>query len=266
MLRKKIGLVFLLACVLVCGAFFSGCSGSSNSKVLKIGVDDSYPPMEYKDDKNNTVGFDMDLASEIAKKLGMKVELVSTAWDGIFQALNTDKFDCIISSVSLTEERLSNFAFTRPYIANAQVIVVPPANSTIKDGKDLAGKKVGVQVSTTAHDSAKKLLENIKFTLNTYDQVIQPFQDLKTGRIEAVIVDEVVARYYVTQDKASYKVSSGKLTNEPIAVCFKKDNTALRDKVDKVIEGFQKDGTLKKISEKWFSEDLTGNIDEKLKM
>lgn len=240
-------------------------TGSTAGQVLRIGVDDSYPPMEYKDDKNATVGFDVDLANEIGKKLGMKVELVSTAWDGIFQALNTSKFDAIISSVSVTDERKQNFALTKPYIANAQVIVVKPSDNSIKEAKDLAGKKVGVQVNTTAHDSANVFLKTTKFELSTYDQVIQPFADLKAGRLDAVIVDEVVGQYYVAQDKNNYKIASGKLTNEPIAACFKKDNTAMRDKVDQVLEDFRKDGTLKKISEKWFGVDLTSNIDEKVK-
>ena len=258
-------LIVAFAIMLVLSFTLSACGGAASDKVLKIGVDDSYPPMEYKDDKNATVGFDVDLANEIGKKLGMKVEFISTAWDGIFQALNTDKFDTIISSVSITDERLQNFALTKPYIANAQVIVVAPDNNSIKEAKDLAGKKVGCQVNTTAHDSAKKFLETTKFDLSTYDQVIQPFADLKTGRLDAVIVDEVVARYYVVQDPKSFKVSSGKLTNEPIGICFKKSNTAMRDKVDKIIVDLRNDGTLKKISQKWFGEDLTSNIDEKLK-
>jgi len=266
MLKKWSGLIFFIVLCMAGSLLTAGCAGRTDSNLLKIGVDDSYPPMEYKDDKNNTVGFDVDLALEIARKLGMKSEHISTAWDGIFQALNTDKFDCIISSVSLTDERMQNFAFTAPYIANSQVIVVAPANDTIKTGNDLAGKKVGVQVSTTAHDSANTLLQDIDFELGLYDQVILPFQDLKTGRLEAVIVDEVVARYYINLDPTSYKVASGKLTNEPIAICFKKSNTALRDKVDKVLAEFRQDGTLKKISEKWFGEDLTGNIDKKLRM
>ena len=97
-----------------------------DKKVLKVGIDDVYPPMEFKDDKNVTVGFDVDLAGEIAKKLGMEIEFISTAWDGIFTSLATSKFDCIISSVSINEERQKNFALTKPYIANAQVIVVKP--------------------------------------------------------------------------------------------------------------------------------------------
>lgn len=261
---KKVLVVISL--ILVLAFTLSACGGSSSSgKVLKIGVDDSYPPMEYKDDKNTTVGFDVDLANEIGKKLGMKVEFVSNAWDGIFQALNTDKFDAIISSCSITEDRLKEFAMTKPYIANAQVIVVKPDNNSIKEPKDLNGKKVGCQVGTTAEASAKKFMNDVKFELNKYDQVIQPFADMKAGRLDAIIVDEVVARYYVVQDKSNFKVSSARLTNEPIGVCFKKTNTEMRDKVQKAIEDLRADGTLKKVSEKWFGEDLTSNIDEKLR-
>lgn len=97
----------------------------ADKKKLRIGVDNTYPPMEFMDG-SKTVGFDIDFASEIGKKLGVEIEIVPTAWDGIFAALNTDKYDCIISSVSISEERLQNFALTKPYIANAQVIVTRP--------------------------------------------------------------------------------------------------------------------------------------------
>lgn len=277
MFLKRKSLVCTIALALLLILSFTACGSSSTTapaqstaesktqSVLRVGVDDSYPPMEYKDDKNNTVGFDVDLANKIGEKLGMKVEFVSTAWDGIFQALNTDKFDCIISSVSITDERKQNFALTKPYVANAQVIVVKPSDNTIKEAKDLAGKKVGCQVNTTADDSCKEFLKTTKFDVKKYDQVIQPFADLKTGRLDAVVVDEVVARYYVKQDSTNFKVSSGKLTNEPIGICFKKSNTEMKDKVEAILSDFQKDGTLKAISEKWFGQDLTSNIDEKLK-
>lgn len=235
--------------------------------VLTVGVDDSYPPMEFKDDKGATVGFDIEMATEVAKRLGVKVEFVSTAWDGIFQALNTNKFDAIFSSVSITEDRLKAFELTKPYIANSQIIIVKPDDTAIKAAKDLAGKKVGVQISTTAEDSAKYLIEkeNIKFTLSKYDTIIQPFQDMKAGRLEAIIVDEVVGQYYLAQDSKSFKSAGVNLTNEPIGVCFKKGNTALQGEVQKVIDEMVKDGTMKKISQKWFGKDLTSNIDSKLK-
>ena len=235
--------------------------------VLTIGVDDSYPPMEYKDDSGNTVGFDVDLSNEIGKRLGKKVELVSTAWDGIFQALNTNKFDAIISSVSMTDERLQQFEFTKPYIANAQMIVVKAGSSSVKKAADLKGKRVGCQISTTANDSANYLLntEKIKFTLSTYDTVIEPFQDMKAGRLDAIIVDEVVGQYYIGTDSKNFKSAAVNLTNEPIGACFKKGNTVIKDEVQKAIDAMVADGTMKKLSQKWFKKDLTSNIDDKLK-
>ena len=254
------------------GGSSSAASGASAVKTIEagtltVGVDDSYPPMEYKDSSGNTVGFDIDLANEIGKKLGLKVKFVSTAWDGIFQALGTGKFDCIISSVSMTEDRLKAYEFSKAYIANSQMIVVRPGDNSIKTPEDLTGKKVGCQISTTANDSANYLMKKkgIKFSLQTYDQVIQPFQDMKAGRLDAIIVDEVVGQYYIGQDSSHYKAAAVKLTNEPIGVCVKKGNTALRDEIQKAIDSTVSDGKMKSISEKWFKKDLTSGIDTKLK-
>ena len=132
----------------------------------------------------------------------------------------------------------------------------------INSPEDLKGLTVGCQVATTAHESCEEFLKTIDFTLKTYDQIIQTFTDLKTGRLDAVVVDEVVARYYVMQEPESYMITGSKLTNEPIGVCFKKSNTAMRDTVNAIIDKFQKDGTLKELSEKWFGEDLTENLEK----
>lgn len=253
-------LLIIALAVTACGASAGNGGTDGEQKVLKVGVDDTYPPMEFKDDSNNTVGFDIDVATELAKKMGMKAEFVSNDWAGIFLALDANKFDVIVSSVSRNEDRLAKYAMTTPYVANAQVIVVPADNTSIKEPKDLEGKNVGVQIGTTADESCGEYLKTTKFTLKQYDQVIQPFSDMKAGRLDAIIVDEVVARYYVKKDPKSYKVSSARLTNEPIGICFSKSNTELRDKAQKALEDMFKDGTMKKLSEKWFDEDLTGNV------
>ncbi len=238
----------------------SNSATPSTNGVLKVGVDDTYPPMEFKDENNKTVGFDIDVATEVAKRINMKVEFVSNDWAGIFLALESNKFDAIISSVTRNDERLAKYAMSTPYIANAQVIVVPADNTTITKPTDLTGKNVGVQVGTTADESCTKYLKTTKFNLKKYDQVIQPFSDMKVGRLDAIVVDEVVARYYVKKDPKHYKVSSARLTNEPIGMCFAKSNTALRDKAQKALDEMFADGTMKTISEKWFNEDLTGNV------
>ncbi len=133
--------------------------------------------------------------------------------------------------------------------------------SNIQKPEDLAGKKVGVQVGTTADESVEKYLKTIKFEVTKYDQIIQPFTDLKTGRLDAIIVDEVVAMYYVTKDPKNYMVTGARLTNEPIGICFKKGNENMRDKVDDIIVQLREEELLKKISETWFGKDLTVNVD-----
>lgn len=253
--------IAVLALILSLVFSLSACGGSKGDNVLRIGTDDTYPPMEFIDDKNVTVGFDIDFATEVAKRMGKKAEIISNDWAGIFRALETDKFDCIVSATSITPDRLEDYALTDPYVANAQVIVVKIDDTSINEPKDLKGKKVGVQIETTADESAQKYQKETFFDLKQYDQVIQPFQDMKAGRLDAIIVDEVVARYYVKLDKDSYKVAGGRLTNEPIAICFTKENSNLRDKANEIIKEMREDGTLKQLSEKWFGEDLTSNVE-----
>lgn len=254
-LRTALACSLLIATV----AATAGCTGTK-SNVLKIGVDDVYPPMEYKDDAGKTIGFDIEFANAIGQKMGKEVQFVSTAWDGIFTALNAKKYDMIISAVSITDERKQNYLFSDPYIANAQVFIVPTKDTSIKSEKDFKGKNVGVQTGTTADESADKFLKEVSFNKKQYEQIIQPFADMKIGRLDAIIVDEVVGKYYVNQDKASFKLAGTRLSPEPIGVCFRKSDTQLRDQVQKAINDLKADGTLKKISEKWFGEDLTSNI------
>jgi len=250
-------------------ATISTASGDTlTSGVLTIGLDNTYPPMEYADpDTGNNIGFDIDISKEISVRLGKTVKFIPTQWDGIFQALNTEKFDSIISSVSMTTDRLTAYEFTKPYIANAQMIIVKPSDNSITKAADLKGKNVGCQVQTTANDSATYLqdTDGIKFNLKTYDTVLEPFADMKAGRVDAIIVDEVVGEYYIATDKKSFKSATVKLTNEPVGACFKKGNTVLKGEVQQAMDAMNADGTMKKISVKWFGKDLTSNIDPNLK-
>ncbi len=257
--------LFALAALAVLAAFvFTSCN-ASNSNVLRVGVDDSYPPMEYKDaDGKTTIGFDVDVANELAKRLGKtKVEFVSNDWTGIFAALETDKFDVIISSVSINEERLAEHSLTDPYIANKLVIVTNKTNTEIKAPEDLKEKKVGVQAGTTSEDFCTELIEKgnmAEANLGTYPLVTQPFLDLDAGRIDAIVVDVVVAKYYIANNKDKYTLAWESPEAEPMAFCFKKKDTELRDKANGILVDMQNDGTMKKISEKWFGEDVTANL------
>jgi ABC-type amino acid transport substrate-binding protein len=177
----------------------------NDMSVLRVGLNDTYAPMEYRNEDVELVGFDVDFAKELAKELGVKVEFTSIAWEGIFAGLNSNKYDVIISGTSITPQRLQNFEFSIPYVANGQVIVVQEGNDSIKTIEDLAGKKVGVQLETTADTAATKRLETVteenKFEIIRYDDIISTFSDLKLGRLDAIIVDNAVAVNYTTNNK-----------------------------------------------------------------
>jgi polar amino acid transport system substrate-binding protein len=262
-------MIFCIASLLLIPFVFTlgACSrsGASSADILKVGVDDSYPPMEFKDaDGKTTIGFDVDVAKELGKRLGRKeVQFISNDWTGIFSALEISKFDVIVSSVSINEERSKAHSLTNPYVANKLVIVTKKTTTDIKSPDDLKGKKVGLQAGTTSEDFCKELIKNKKMTnsdLATYPLVTQPFMDLDSGRIKAVVVDIVVAKYYIAQNKDKYILAWESANAEPMAFCFKKNDGALRDKSNKIIAEMQADGTMKKISEKWFGEDITGNL------
>lgn len=232
---------------------------------ITIGVDDTYPPMEYRDENNELVGFDIDFATALGEEMGVEIEFVSTAWDGIFTGLTTDKYDCIISSVSITPERLESYEFSKPYLSNGQVIVVKKGDTSVASSADLGGKKVGVQLETTADIASKKQMEATPFELSQYDDIIQTFADLKTGRLDCIVVDYSVAIEYCAKNPEDYEITTTQLTNEPIAVCIKKGNSALKDKVNEAIGALQEKGTMLSISEKWLGGDYVSEIDEDLR-
>lgn len=219
-----------------------------------IGIDDTYPPMEFKDKDNKLVGYDIDMANEIGKKLGIKVEFVPTAWDGIFMALQSKKFDVIHSSVSITDERKKTMIFTEPYIYGGNAIFVKADNTTVNSQDDFKGKIIGCQVGTTAQDALSKIsgMKEVK----KYNGMTEAFLDLKNGRIDAVVSDPQVGDYYIASQKDKFKKIKSLLSQEPIGVAFRKDDTDLRDGYQKAMDELKKDGTLSKLSEKWFGYDI----------
>lgn len=221
---------------------------------IVIGIDDTYPPMEFKDKDNKLVGYDIDMANEIAKKLGVKAEFVPTAWDGIFMALQSKKFDVIHSSVSITEERKKTMIFTEPYIYGGNAIFVKADNTTVNSQDDFKGKVIGCQVGTTAQDVLSKMsgMKEVK----KYNGMTEAFLDLKNGRIDAVVSDPQVGDYYILTQKDKVKKIKSLLNQEPIGVAFRKDDTDLKDGYQKAMDELKKDGTLSKLSQKWFGHDI----------
>lgn len=258
-MKKIFTTVLLFAFVLA----LTAC-GSKSDK-LTIGVDDTYPPMEFRNDSNELVGFDIDFAKALAEEMGVEIEFVPTAWDGIFSALKSERYDMIISSVSITPDRLLEFEFSKPYLSNGQVIVVREESEMVETTADLEGLNVGVQIETTADIAAKKQNELTPFALTQYDDIVQTFADMKAGRLDAVVVDYAVAIEFVNNNPGEYKITPTQLTNEPIGVCIKKGNTELKEKVDAAISALQENGKMATISNEWLGGDYTSNIDEELR-
>jgi polar amino acid transport system substrate-binding protein len=224
---------------------------------LTIGIDDAFPPMEFRNEKNELVGFDIDASKEVGKRLGIKVEHIPTVWDTVILSLKARKFDIVWSGMSITPEREKEIAFTKPYIMEKQVVVVKAGNKKIRSLKDLgADTVVGVQLGSTSEGALAKLNRKFK-EIKKYDKNTDAFMDLSIGRIDALAVDELVGRYYLSQRPGKYTVLKEELTSEPIGIGLRKEDAALREKIQGALDSMFKDGTMKKISIKWFGDDIT---------
>ena len=165
-----------------------------------VGLDDSYPPMGFRDDKNEIVGFDIDLAREVAKRMGVAVEFQPIDWDSKELELNAGKIDCIWNGMTITDERVQSMFFTKPYIANQQIIIVP-ASSGITGKAQLEGKIVGLQKGSSSLEAltADPVGEKVKEIIE-YPDNVSAYMDLQAGRIDVFVVDSVVGRYVISQN------------------------------------------------------------------
>jgi polar amino acid transport system substrate-binding protein len=224
-----------------------------SAKKLAIGLDANYPPMEFKDENGNLVGFDVDLGNAIGKKLGVEIAWTSTEWDGIILSLQTKKFDMLLSTLSITDERKKEIGFSEPYQQGGPVVIVKKGSTAVKSATDFTDKIIGVQLGTTG-DEAVTALKGLK-DVKRYNKITEALQDLGTGRIAAVVADDQVGRYYVGLEGGKFEVVN-KMENEPIGIGFRKEDTALTAAVQAAIDELKSEGTLSKISQKWFKEDV----------
>ena len=238
---KKIMAVGLAAVSMM--AFVSGCGSDTKKadtqlpKKIVIGLDDSFPPMGFKDDKGEIVGLDIDLAKEAAKRAGMDVEFKAIDWSSKEAELKSKKIDVLWNGLTVSPEREKNILFSDPYMKDKQYIVVRNDDNAIKGKSDLAGKVVGVQQASTGESA----LQN--------DPSGKTVKEIKS---DAVIADGVIARYLMTKEPGKYKIVEGTDYGvDNFAVGFRKDDTALRDKINGILAEMKKDGTADKIVEKW---------------
>jgi polar amino acid transport system substrate-binding protein len=251
-------LLTALSIVAVILTLFSGCTRRSGGLTIKqgvlmVGMEIGYPPMEYMaDDGRTPIGFDVDMAKALSQKMGLEVEFVDTAWDGIFAGVNTNKYDCIISSVTINPQRLAAHNFSKPYIQNTLAIVLPRNSKyTIRSPYDLTGLGVAYQEETTADDYMTELAESgIVFTPYEYDKVMYCFDELRLGRVDVIITDLLVAYEYLARSDMFEIVWQG--GEEEFGICMKFGNDALTEAINNALDELFNDGTMLRISRSIF--------------
>ncbi|MBD3878430.1 MAG: amino acid ABC transporter substrate-binding protein [Quinella sp. 1Q5] len=242
----------------------TGCdndfSPNVKSETIRIGLDNEYAPMGFHNERGELVGFDVDLAKEVAKRLGVNIEFVSIDWAKKEEEITSGRIDMLWNGCDITDERKRYLLYSKPYMDNRQILIIKKGNTQhIYSINDLEGKVVGTQAGSNSedyvheHEDLKKGFEDFK----TYLNYKEAFEDLDKDLVDVLIVDEIAGRYEMARRAGKFEIieiTVGSATE--IAIGFRKDNVELRDKVQKVFDDMVKDGTAKKISEQWFQADL----------
>ena len=247
MLRKSL--------LLLLGVFLAANTALAAEKVIVFATDATWPPMEFVDANKDITGYSIDYMKAAGKEAGFTPKFVAVAWDGIFAGLNVGKYDAISSSVSITDERKKVMDFSEPYFRVRQALIVRK-NSKVKDLKELVGKQVGSQISTTGTFAVKAVKGVIS---KTYDEVGLAIEDLHNGRIEAVVCDDPVAANYALQNekyakslKIAQVIESAEI--EYYGIAAKKGNKETLALINKGIKAVQAKGIDKALQKKWIGQ------------
>lgn len=222
--------------------------------VMVVGYTE-YPPLGFKENGLVT-GFDIDIAREVANRLGVNAEFVYIDWDSKEFELNSKNIDMIWNGFTITKEREKEVRFSKPYFDN-RIVILSKASDAVNTIADLSGKKVGVELASSGqialekNDIFNKLDEMVKYTTIT-----EAILDLRAGGIDAIVADEIFARYATSKDTQQYVIGSEVFASENYGIGFRLEDVALQEKIDEILDDMAKDGSALIISKKWFNEDL----------
>lgn len=254
MMRKSLANIILTT---FCLLGLVACQTSTQDNTLVIGYDNSFVPMGFLDESQNVVGFDIDLATEVFTRLNQPIRFQSIDWSMKEVELNASNIDLIWNGYSLTDERREKVAYSIPYLNNRQIIITT-SDSTIYQKEDLKNQRLGTQQGSASLEAIEKdfsLTQSIKnqapILYETFDQA---FRDLDAKRLDAIVVDEVLGRYYLAQKETTqYRILEEDLGEEVFVVGARKTDTLLIDSINRILTELQNDGTFDAIYEKWFS-------------
>ena len=267
-MKIRIFIITILIAMIMTGGAFAGGSKDTGSITLKkgvlsIGMEIGYPPMEYyAEDGKTPIGFDVEMGRAIAGKLGLTPNFVDTSWDGIFAGVNSNKYDCIISAVTINPQRLAAHNFSKPYLENNLAMVIrKDSRVTARTPEECSGLAVAFQVETTSETFMEELAsEGLRYTARKFDKVMYCFDELRLGRVDAVITDLPVATDYVSSANSPFEIVWVSPVPEKFGICLKKGNDELTAALNKALDELFADGTLRRISQKYFDADLVSQV------
>jgi L-cystine transport system substrate-binding protein len=223
-----------------------------DGKIL-IGTEGTYPPFTFHDSNGKLTGFDVEIANEVAKRLGVKAEYKETQWDAMFAGLDAKRFDMIANEVGIRPDRQEKYDFSNPYITSAAVLIAHKDNTKVKTFEDIKGLNSAQSMTSNYADIARKYEAKI-VGVEGFNQAIEL---ISSKRVDVTINDKISFLDFKKQKPdAPIKLVATSEDASQSGLMFRKDNNTLVDAVNKALTDMIDDGTYKKISEKWFGEDV----------
>ena len=268
---KKSALITILILVVCLG--FTACNKKQDSSsavnqnavdalksrgVLVLGYDVNFPPLAFTDENGELVGYDIELAQEVTQRMGVKLQAIPIDWDDKDNELENGTIDCVWSGYTITEPRKKAHSLTFPYLTNQQVLIVRKTGA-VNAYEDLQGRVIGYRSSSSSEQAVDSNLsfKNMLGDIITYKTTQGALDDLKVGVIDAMVMDSVFAYYYTTKTSEPFAVVVTPLNSEEYSICFRKNEPELRDEVERILLKMAADGTIEKISNKWFGQDVS---------
>ena len=238
---------------LICAAGLLALSAGiqAQNKELVVGSSATYRPFAYETPTKEIFGYDIDIIRAVAQKAGLQIKIVNTPWTGIFAALNNGDVDLVISGVTINDKRKQSYDFTAPYFEARQLIAVNK-DSTVKNLKDLSGKKVAVVTGSTADDIASREFGKTNPDIRRFESTPVIISELANGGVDAAIGDNGVIAFRTQEHKQLKTVSDASFPKEYFGIVVKQGNKALLDKLNKGLATAKTDGTYAQIYKKWF--------------
>lgn len=240
------------------GLLLVSCSREPARNTFVVGLDDSFPPMGFRNESNEIVGYDVDLAREVCRRRGWELKLQPIDWNAKEMELNTRKIDCIWNGFTITPERQKAICFTPPYLKNAQVVVVRQTAGFQKLA-DLAGRKVGTQAGSAGADAIAAAAD-FKASLGEvveFKDYLTALMDLESQGVDAIVMDLLVANDNIRRSGKPFRILDETLSPETFGVGFRLGDDALMNEVWETLKAMQADGTVSKLAEKWFGADIS---------